>query len=113
MCATVGRATTVAHTGGYLFLKMEASREPVARFWGPIPWHRGTFLVRFQKFRDSEQVASRVSYGWSRGCTRFLQARCLTGTSYWGVYLVRLISIWYCNWFMLFMTLDMPDEGTR
>ena len=29
------------------------------------------------------------------------------------VYLVRLISIWYCNWFMLFMTLDMPDEGTR
>ncbi len=28
------------------------------------------------------------------------------------VYLVRLISIWYCNWFMLFMTLDMPDEGT-
>ncbi len=27
--------------------------------------------------------------------------------------LVRLISIWYCNWFMLFMTLDMPDEGTR
>jgi hypothetical protein len=24
-----------------------------------------------------------------------------------------LISIWYCNWFMLFMTLDMPDEGTR
>ncbi len=29
------------------------------------------------------------------------------------VYLVRLISIWYCKWFMLFMTLDMPDEGTR
>ena len=29
------------------------------------------------------------------------------------VYLVRLISIWYCNWFMLFMSLDMPDEGTR
>ncbi len=29
------------------------------------------------------------------------------------VYLVRLNSIWYCNWFMLFMTLDMPDEGTR
>jgi hypothetical protein len=29
------------------------------------------------------------------------------------VYLVHLISIWYCNWFMLFMTLDMPDEGTR
>ncbi len=29
------------------------------------------------------------------------------------VYLVRLISIWHCNWFMLFMTLDMPDEGTR
>jgi hypothetical protein len=29
------------------------------------------------------------------------------------VYLVRLISIWYCNWLMLFMTLDMPDEGTR
>ncbi len=33
------------------------------------------------------------------------------------VYLVRLISIWYCNWFMLFMTLDklldMPDDGTR
>jgi hypothetical protein len=29
------------------------------------------------------------------------------------VSLVRLISIWYCNWFMLFMTLDMPDEGTR
>ncbi len=28
------------------------------------------------------------------------------------VYLVRLISIWYCKWFMLFMTLDMPDEGT-
>ncbi len=28
--------------GGYLFLKMEASREPVARFWGPLPWHRGT-----------------------------------------------------------------------
>ena len=29
------------------------------------------------------------------------------------VYLVRLISIWYCKWFMLFMTLDimMPDEG--
>jgi hypothetical protein len=29
--------------------------------------------------------------------------------------LVRLISIWYCKcqWFMLFMTLDMPDEGTR
>ncbi len=27
------------------------------------------------------------------------------------VYLVRLISIWYCNWFMLFMTLDMPDEA--
>jgi hypothetical protein len=26
------------------------------------------------------------------------------------VYLVRLISIWYCKWFMLFMTLDMPDE---
>ncbi len=26
---------------------------------------------------------------------------------------VRLISIWYCKWFMLFMTLDMPDEGTR
>jgi hypothetical protein len=24
-----------------------------------------------------------------------------------------LISIWYCKWFMLFMTLDMPDEGTR
>ncbi len=23
------------------------------------------------------------------------------------VYLVRLISIWYCKWFMLFMTLDM------
>ena len=22
-------------------------------------------------------------------------------------------SVWYCNWFMLFMTLDMPDEGTR
>ncbi len=21
--------------------------------------------------------------------------------------------IWYCNWLMLFMTLDMPDEGTR
>ncbi len=29
------------------------------------------------------------------------------------VYLVRLISIWYCKWFMLFMTLDMPNEGTR
>ncbi len=29
------------------------------------------------------------------------------------LYLVRLISVWYCNWFMLFMTLDMPDEGTR
>ncbi len=29
------------------------------------------------------------------------------------VYLVRLISIWYCNWLMLFLTLDMPDEGTR
>jgi hypothetical protein len=29
------------------------------------------------------------------------------------VYLVRLISMWYCNWFMLLMTLDMPDEGTR
>ncbi len=29
------------------------------------------------------------------------------------VYLVRLISIWYCNSLMLFMTLDMPDEGTR
>jgi hypothetical protein len=34
------------------------------------------------------------------------------------VYLVRLISIWYCahcKWFMLPMTLDMPDrdEGTR
>ncbi len=28
------------------------------------------------------------------------------------VYLVRLISIWYCKWFMLFMTLDTPDEGT-
>ena len=27
------------------------------------------------------------------------------------VYLVRLISIWYCNWFMLFMSLDMPDES--
>ena len=24
-----------------------------------------------------------------------------------------LISIWYCKWFMLPMTLDMPDEGTR
>jgi hypothetical protein len=29
------------------------------------------------------------------------------------VHLVRLISIWFCKWFMLFMTLDMPDEGTR
>ena len=32
------------------------------------------------------------------------------------VYLVRLISIWHCSWLMLrrlFMTLDMPDEGTR
>jgi hypothetical protein len=29
------------------------------------------------------------------------------------VYLVRLISIWYCKWFMLPMTLDTPDEGTR
>jgi hypothetical protein len=32
------------------------------------------------------------------------------------VYLVRLISIWYCianGVFMLPMTLDMPDEGTR
>jgi hypothetical protein len=29
------------------------------------------------------------------------------------VYLVRLISIWYCKLFMLFMTLDMPDEGHR
>ncbi len=29
------------------------------------------------------------------------------------VYLVRLISIWHCKWFMLFMTLGMPDEGTR
>ena len=32
------------------------------------------------------------------------------------VYLVtvRFISIWCCNWLMLFMTLDMPDdsEGT-
>jgi hypothetical protein len=28
------------------------------------------------------------------------------------VYLVRLILIWYCKWLMLFMTLDMPDEGT-
>ena len=23
-----------------------------------------------------------------------------------------LISIFYCKWFMLVMTLDMPDEGT-
>ncbi len=29
------------------------------------------------------------------------------------VHLVRLILIWDCKWFMLFMTLDMPDEGTR
>ncbi len=29
------------------------------------------------------------------------------------VYLVRLISIWYCKRLMRFMTLDMPDEGTR
>ena len=29
------------------------------------------------------------------------------------VYLVRLISMWYCKCFMLFMSLDMPDEGTR
>ncbi len=31
------------------------------------------------------------------------------------VYLVRLISIWCYKWFMLLMTLDMPDdsEGTR
>ncbi len=28
-------------------------------------------------------------------------------------YLVRLISIWYCKWFMLFMTLDMPDDSRR
>ena len=28
------------------------------------------------------------------------------------VYLARMISIWYCSWFMLFMTLDMPDEGS-
>ena len=27
--------------------------------------------------------------------------------------LVRLISIWYCKCFMLFLTLDVPDEGTR
>ncbi len=32
-------------------LKMEASREPVARFWGPIPWHRGTFLVTVRFIR--------------------------------------------------------------
>jgi hypothetical protein len=29
------------------------------------------------------------------------------------VYLVRLITIGYCKWLMLFMTLDVPDEGTR
>jgi hypothetical protein len=33
-------------------------------------------------------------------------------TGYYVTYLVRLISIVYCKWFMLFMTLDMPDEGT-
>ena len=42
---SAGVAASLLH--GYLFSKMAASREPVARFWGPIPWHRGTFLVRF------------------------------------------------------------------
>jgi hypothetical protein len=23
------------------------------------------------------------------------------------------VTLWYCKWFMLFMSLDMPDEGTR
>ena len=42
---SAGVAASLLH--GYLFLKMEASREPVARFWGPVPWHRGAFMVRF------------------------------------------------------------------
>jgi len=29
------------------------------------------------------------------------------------VYLVRLSSIWNCKLFVLFGTLDMPDEGSR
>ncbi len=53
---------TVAHTGGYLLKKNGASREPVARFWGlgPIPWHRGTFLVRFIRTQGSPRRAGRL-----------------------------------------------------
>jgi hypothetical protein len=65
---------------------------------------------------DFPSRSSKLSSRSAGACIRF--GRAGSGSDFdtdqsRSVYLVRLISIWYCNWFMLFMTLDMPDEGTR
>ncbi len=35
------------------------------------------------------------------------------GGAGWNLKLPVLAALWYYKWFMLFMSLDMPDEGTR